>query len=288
MLEQPRAPGGSEKKEISAEEYNQLVEKVAQHTEELVVTSTQLESQARDIQRLKSKFNAMEECGLFNKRKYYMGVLFSFVDTDLSGYIDINELTLFLSSLKARDVHHRLVERIVQKYDLDKNAKLDPKEFEGFISAILTMSFEKLDDESNGKLTLKECEKLVDVALGNQVEEKSLNKEEQIEYVFRTVDTDSSGFIDKEEFIDFVIEKIVRTQQQTGKGAIFMAEAIGKIVKFNSEDFGRLADDDGQKSISMTEKLKILNAKKKSDQDEKTEPPPQTKKSKSVLFKDLN
>jgi len=233
----------------------QLETKVSELTDELIATRTLLETQNREISRLKAKFNAMEECGLFNKRKYYMGVLFSFVDTDISGYVDLNELTLFLSSLKARDVHHRLVSKIVEKYDVDKNDKLDPNEFETFLTAILHMSFQKLDKKACGKLTLKECEKLVDVALGDNKEEKVSDPNEKAQIAFKKIDTDSSGYVDKKEFVDFVIERIVRTQQAVGKGTIFMAEAIGKIVKFNSADFRELAGEQ-----SSTERLKAINA----------------------------
>jgi len=233
----------------------QLERKVSELTDELIATRTILETQNREISRLKAKFNAMEECGLFNKRKYYMGVLFSFVDTDISGYVDLNELTLFLSSLKARDVHHRLVSKIVEKYDVDKNDKLDPNEFETFLTAILHMSFQKLDKKACGKLTLKECEKLVDVALGDNKEEKVSDPNEKAQIAFKKIDTDSSGYVDKKEFVDFVIERIVRTQQAVGKGTIFMAEAIGKIVKFNSADFRELAGEQ-----SSTERLKAINA----------------------------
>lgn len=255
------ASGG--KKTISMEAFKQLEAKVTELTEQLLATRTRLESQARDIQRLKGKFSAMEECGLFNKRKYYMGVLFSFIDADLSGYIDLNELTLFLSSLKARDVHHKLVEKIVAKYDVDKNHKLDPQEFETFLTAVLTMSFDKLDVNKAGELGLSECEKLIDLALGANKEEKTQDHDEQAEIAFKAVDTDQSGFIDNDEFIDFVIERIVRAQQSVGKGTIFMAEAIGKIVKFNSADFRELAGEQ-----SMADRLKALNAANEKEEDD--------------------
>lgn len=275
----------STKKTVTYDSYKALEAKVAELTEELIATRQQLENQGRDIQRLKGKFNAMEECGVFNKRKYYMGVLFSFIDTDLSGYIDLNELTLFLSSLKARDVHHRLVEKIVKKYDVDLNHKLDPQEFETFLTAILHMSFEKLDKDKTGQLTLVDCEKLVDVALGENKEEKASNPDEQAQTAFAIVDTDKSGFIDKDEFVDFVIERIVRAQQLIGKGTIFMAEAIGKIVKFNQSDFKELAGEP-----SMAERLKKVNQELNQEEDSgksssKVVSPP---KSKTVLFVDPN
>jgi len=281
MATQSPQSGSPEKKNITVEAYKQLETKVAELTEELLATRTQLEAQARDIQRLKGKFSAMEECGLFNKRKYYMGVLFSFIDADLSGFIDLNELTVFLSSLKARDVHHRLVEKIIAKYDVDQNHKLDPDEFCTFLTAILTMSFEKLDKQSSGELSLKDCEKLVDIALGeNKDDEKQLDASEQAQFAFKIVDTDSSGGIDVDEFIDFVIERIVRAQQQVGKGTIFMAEAIGKIVSFNSADFKQLAGEE-----SMADRLKALNAvHKEPESDEKNNGT--ASKSKTVLFAD--
>lgn len=273
----------SKKKTVSYEAYKQLETKVSELTEELIATRTQLENQGRDIQRLKAKFNAMEECGVFNKRKYYMGVLFSFIDTDLSGFIDLNELTLFLSSLKARDVHHRLVAKIVKKYDVDLNHKLDPEEFETFLTAILHMSFEKLDSDKTGQLTLSDCEKLVDVALGENKEEKDRNPDEQAQTAFAIVDTDKSGFIDKDEFVDFVIERIVRAQQLVGKGTIFMAEAIGKIVKFNQSDFRELAGEP-----SMAERLKKVNQELNQEDDSEKSSSKVTiqTKSKTVLFVD--
>ena len=195
-------------------------------------------------EKIKQMFFGLSEEELVSKIK----VLFTEVDKDNSGVIDMNELEEVLVKHCEVDIGPRELIRLFRKYDDDDSGQINEEEFEKMIKELLDISKETLR-----KLLLNTIKNI----FGGLSEEKF--KAKTIE-MFKEADKDHSGQIDEQELKELLAKYDIELMPRDLSRLLFKFGDDSSGDKISSSGFtqmiAQLLEDaklDGQPALSGSE-----------------------------------
>ena len=143
-----------------------------------------------------------------NKKLEECKEVFDLIDKDKDGLITTNELGDIMKALGANPTKEEL-QQIINEVDREGSGKIEFKEFFDVFSKrmndpdtenVLIEAFKIFDKDGNGVISSKELRNVMQV-LGESL------SEEECEEMIKEADIDGDGYINYDEFVNFVMSK---------------------------------------------------------------------------------